>query len=52
MEKWKRIEVEIPTALIFIRKTASGESMCYGVMYKNIRIARLFCNGLVEFMNK
>lgn len=52
MEKWKRIEVEVPTTLIFIRKTELGESICYAVMYKNIRIGRLYCNGLVEFMNR
>ena len=52
MEEWERIEVEIPTTLMFIRHTRLGESICYAVMYKNIRIARLYCNGLVEFIDK
>lgn len=52
MEKWERIEVKILHPFIFIRKTELGESMCYVVMYKNIRIARLFCNGIVEFTNR
>jgi len=46
--KWKRIEVKIPTVLIFIRK----KGMSYAVMYKNIRIARLYCSGLVEFIDR
>ena len=52
MAKWKWIGVDIHTTLISIRKTSLGESMCFRVSYKNIFIARLFCNGIIWFVNK
>ena len=47
-ENWKKIDPVIK----FLQPSVRTRGLCYPVSYKDIKIARLYCSGQVEFINK
>ena len=47
-ENWEKIDPEIH----LMQPSVRARGICYPASYKNIKIARLYCTGQVEFINK
>jgi hypothetical protein len=47
-ENWEKISPEIH----FMQPSVRARGICYPVSFQGIKIARLFCVGIVDFINK